>query len=95
MNGDCLNQNRFCGPGFSYAGLKFRDERDRVESVADQSHTANTAGTEYLKAPSSCVCACVWGTYSTVCAVCIICVHGPSCVSAPHQDVQSNIAELI
>ena len=40
----------FCGPGFSYAGLKFRDERDRVESVADQSHTENTAGTEYLKA---------------------------------------------
>ena len=50
MNRDCLNQNRFCGPGFSHAGLKFRDERDRVESVADQSHTENTAGTEYLKA---------------------------------------------
>lgn len=49
MNCDCLNQNRFCGPGFSNAGLKFRDERDRGESVADQSHTENTAGTEYLK----------------------------------------------
>lgn len=45
--------------------LKFRDERDRGESVADQSRTGNTAGTEYLTAlqiellPGRvCVCAC-------------------------------------
>lgn len=50
MKGDCLNQNSFCGAGFSLAGLKLGDERDRVESVADQSQTENMAGAEYLKA---------------------------------------------
>ena len=44
--------------------LKFRDERDRGESVADQSRTGNTAGTEYLTALQIellpvCVCVCV------------------------------------
>lgn len=77
VKGDCLNPNRFCGPGFSQAGLKFRDERDRVESVADQSRTGNTAGIEYLKAvqiePFYTVCVCVRQTYSTGC----ICVYGP------------------
>lgn len=60
MKQDHLNQNRFCGPGCSYAGLKFRDERDRVESVTDQSRTENTAGTEYLTALQiEFLCACV------------------------------------
>lgn len=45
--------------------MKFRDERDRVESVPDQSHTANTAGTEYLKALSYCdVCVHVCGEHA-------------------------------
>lgn len=75
---DHLNQNRFCGPGCSYAGLKFRDERDRVESVTDQSHTENTAGTEYLTALQieflcarvcvhACMCVCREHTVQSVC----------------------------
>lgn len=63
-NADCVNQNRFFSSSSSSllffffkpvqvfparTGLKFRDERDRVESVADQSRAENTAGAEYLK----------------------------------------------
>lgn len=66
---------------FIRRGLKFRDERDRVESVADQSHTENTAGTEYLKALQIeslhvcvCVCACAGNIQYIVC----VCVYGLS-----------------
>lgn len=41
--------------------LKFRDERDRVESVADQSPAENTAGTEYLKGSANSMCLHVCG----------------------------------
>ena len=52
--------------------LKFRDERDRGESVADQSRTGNTAGTEYLTALQiellpACVCVCVCDAHTAGC----------------------------